>query len=106
MNRPAHWRPMNPNYDPRDETTPRPQVTFSIRPAAELGRKLFEDFKQLQLRYHDMMLFDPTTSGTPGVVRFEFDTPPSVVDKAAAWLQSLPDIADVRPFYGPSSGAA
>jgi len=53
-----------------------------------------------------MMLFDSTTSGTPGVVRFEFDAARSVVDKAAAWLQSLPDIADVQPFYGPSSGAA
>ena len=106
MNPSSDWRPINPKYDPRDENTPRPQVTFTIRPDAELSRSLVHEFKRLELAYHDMLLFDPTKSGTPGVVRFDFDAARSVVDKAAAWLRTLPDISDVRPFYSASRGAA
>ena len=98
---------MDPNIDPRDSTTPRPQVSFTVRIGSDPGWDLFREFGHLKLPYYyDMMLFDPTEAGIPGVVRFEFEAPRNVVDQAAKWLRSLPIVVSVRPFYGGPDGAA
>lgn len=97
---------MDKNFDPRDETIPRPQVGFTVRPDAGSKLEVFHQVARLQLPYHDLMFFDAAASGTPGVVRFDFDTPQSVVDQAARWLQALPVILSVQPSYGPTGGAA
>ncbi len=97
---------MDKNVDPRDETIPRPQVSFTIRPDTGPKLDVFHQVQKLQLPYHDLMFFDATSSGTPGLVRFDFDTPQSAVDQAARWLQALPIVLSVQPSYGPTDGAA
>ena len=92
---------MDTNSDPRDETTPRPQVSFSIRPGSEpLSRTFLREFADLKLPYHDIMTFDETKAGTPGVVRFDFGAPAALVDQAASWLRAHPNVIEVRQFYG------
>lgn len=97
---------MDPNRDPRDETESRPQVSFTLRPDDGSSRDVFKELTKLTVPYHDLMIFDRTDSGTPGVVRFAWDTDPSIVDQAAAWFESLPAVASVRRSYGGPAGTA
>jgi hypothetical protein len=100
---------MDPNFDPRDESESRPQVTFVIRADVVDRRGLFDVLSkqqaELALPCHDMMIFDQNPTGTPGVIRFQWDTPRSTVDRAAAWLLAVSGLEKVTPFYGDAADA-
>ncbi len=87
------------NYDPRDDTESRPQVTFDLATKSEPAIREFTEltarFKQLGLPYHDMMLF-----GSRAVIRFDWETPRTRVDEVARWLESDPSVLHVRRHYG------
>lgn len=89
----------DPNYDPRDETEVRPQVTFELAAASRRAipefTELTDGFKELGLAYHDMMLF-----GNRAAIRFDWETPETTVDAVAHWLESVPSVRDVRRHYG------
>ena len=97
---------MNRNYDPRDETDIRPQVGFRLKEGAYDPHSFFEKVRERELSYHDLMLFDPSHGEVPGVVRFDWDTPTTVVDSTAEWLKSLPYVLSVFPNHGGAIGAA
>jgi hypothetical protein len=97
---------MSPNYDPRDETDVRPQVGFRLKVGSYDHGEFFASLGKQFLTCHDMMLFDPTNGEVPGVVRFEWDTARTVVDRTAEWLRSQPHVLSVHPMYGGPIGAA
>ena len=97
---------MNQNYDPRDETDIRPQVGFRLKEGAYDADSFFQKFRERELNYHDLMLFDPSDGEVPGVVRFDWDTAITLVDTTADWLKSLPYVLNVSPNYGGPIGAA
>jgi hypothetical protein len=97
---------MHPNYDPRDDTHVRPQVSFRLKPGSFNVHEFLTSLRERLQSYHDMGLFDPTDGEVPGVVRFAWDTPRSVVDNTADWLRSLPNVLRVAPHYGGPIGAA
>ena len=97
---------MDRNYDPRDETDVRPQVGFRLKEGAYDAHSFFEKFRERELSYHDLTLFDPSDGEVPGVVRFDWDTATTLVDTTAEWLKSLPYVLSVFPNYGGPSGAA
>ncbi len=93
----------DPNFDPRDEIEARPQVSFDVADGSLVARfaELTTQWLRLELRCHDMMAIDDAR----GVIRFDWQTPPTVVDRAAEWLTSVPNVVNVRRHYGSHHGA-
>lgn len=91
---------MDLNYDPRDETEIRPQVGFRLKAGGYDEGQFFHAVLEGGLHCHDLMTFDATDGEVPGVVRFDWDTPSTLVDATAERLRSLPYVLKVFPAYG------
>ena len=90
--------------EPRDETTPRPQITFDVVAISGAESTSFQElrrrFLELDLPYHDLMLF-----GTRAVIRFDWDAPQALVDRVGDWLGGFSSARNVQRHYGPRGSA-